>query len=177
MNIVLKTALAPEALAGPMKRMVQTLDPAMPVSNIASMRQLTADSIQQARFSAVIVGLFAAIALLLAAVGIYGVMSYLVAQRTAEIGVRLALGAAERQIFGLVLADALRLTGIGVALGAAGALALGRTLRRLLFGVGAADPMTFLSTAAVLVAVAVLATYLPARRAMRVDPIEALRAE
>ncbi len=176
-NIVLKTAVDAAALAGPMKQMVQRLDPAMPVSRIASMPQLAARSIQQERFSALLVGVFAGIALLLAAVGIYGVMSYLVAQRTAEIGVRLALGAAERQIFGLVIGDALRLTAIGVALGALGALGLGQALRRLLFGVGTADPLTFLSTAAVLVAVAMLATYLPARRAMRVDPIEALRAE
>ncbi|PYR61209.1 MAG: hypothetical protein DMF85_02835, partial [Acidobacteria bacterium] len=136
-----------------------------------------AESIQQARFSAMIVGLFAAIALMLAAVGIYGVMSYLVAQRTAEIGVRLALGAAERQIFGLVIGDALRLTAIGVAAGAVGALVLGQGMQRLLFGVHAADPLTFVSTAAVLVAVAAAATYIPARRAMRVNPIDALRAE
>ena len=175
--IVLETTLDPEALGGPMKRMVQSIDPDMPVSRIASMRQLAAESIQQARFSAMIVGLFAAIALMLAAVGIYGVMSYLVAQRTAEIGVRLALGAAERQIFGLVIGDALRLTAIGVAAGAVGALVLEQGMQRLLFGVHAADPLTFVSTAAVLVAVAAAATYIPARRAMRVNPIDALRAE
>jgi ABC-type antimicrobial peptide transport system permease subunit len=110
-------------------------------------------------------------------VGIYGVMSYAVALRTQEIGVRLALGAAERQIFTLVVGDSLRLAAAGLGLGALGALVVGRALERLLFGVRGSDPVTFALTAVVLVGVAFAASYLPARRAMRTDPMEALRVE
>jgi len=105
------------------------------------------------------------------------VMSYAVAQRSQEIGVRLALGAAERQIFSLVVGDTLKLAAAGLACGALGAIAVGRTLRNLLFGVGGADPWTLGGTAAILLLVALIASYVPARRAMRTDPIEALRAE
>jgi putative ABC transport system permease protein len=174
-SLVLKASVDPESLAGPMREMVRQIDPDLPVSGIASMDTLVADSVAEPRFFASLVGVFAVLALALAAVGIYGVMSYLVAQRTGEIGVRLALGAAEKQIFRLVLGDSLRLTAIGVAVGIAGALAIGRMLRQLLFGVTAADPLTFALTVAVLTAVAVAATYVPARRAMRTDPIGALR--
>lgn len=124
-----------------------------------------------------LVGIFATLALVLAAVGIYGVMSYAVAQRSQEIGVRLALGAAERQIFALVVGDSLRLATVGLALGAAGGIVVARALQNLLFGVRAADPITFGATAVLLLLVAFAASYIPARRAMRTDPIEALRAE
>jgi putative ABC transport system permease protein len=129
------------------------------------------------RFYAMLVGVFAALALLLAAVGIYGVMAYSVAQRRTEIGVRLALGAAERQIFALVLGDSLKLTVAGLALGTAAALALSRSMASLLFGVGGADPLTYGLTALLLVLVGLTASYVPARRAMRTDPMTALRAE
>ncbi|HET7617103.1 MAG TPA: FtsX-like permease family protein, partial [Vicinamibacterales bacterium] len=174
-SLVLKTSVDPESLAGPMREMVRQIDPDLPVSEIASMDALVSDSVAEPRFFASLVGVFAVLAVVLAAVGIYGVMSYLVAQRTGEIGVRLALGAAEQQIFRLVLGDSLRLTAIGLALGVAGALAIGRILRQLLFGVTPADPLTFALTVATLLVVAVAATYLPARRAMRTDPIGALR--
>jgi ABC-type antimicrobial peptide transport system permease subunit len=120
---------------------------------------------------------FAALALLLAAVGIYGVMAYTVAQRRTEIGVRLALGAAERQIFVLILGDSLKLTAVGLALGTAAALAVSRSMASLLFGVGQADPATYGLTALLLVLVGLAASYVPARRAMRTDPMTALRAE
>jgi putative ABC transport system permease protein len=141
------------------------------------MDQILADSIGGSRFYAMLVAIFAALALALAAVGIYGVMSYAVAQRTQEIGVRLALGAAERQIFALVVGESLALAALGLVIGVAGAIAVGRALDRLLFGVRPTDLMTFTATAGLLMAVAFLATYLPARRAMRTDPMEALRVE
>jgi ABC-type antimicrobial peptide transport system permease subunit len=141
------------------------------------MEEIVADSIGSSRFYAMLVGIFAGLALLLAAVGIYGVMSYAVAQRTPEIGVRLALGAAERQIFRMVVGETLKLAAIGLALGVAGAVVLGRAIGGMLFGVPATDVVTFAGTAALLLAVAFLATWLPARRAMRIDPMVALRIE
>jgi putative ABC transport system permease protein len=121
--------------------------------------------------------IFAGLALVLAAVGIYGAMSYAVSQRTQEIGVRLALGAGERQIFRMVVGETLALAAAGLVIGGAGAIALGRAIGGMLFGVPPADAVTFGGTAALLVTVAFLAAWLPARRAMRVDPMAALRAE
>ena len=139
------------------------------------MDELVAESIGSSRFYATLVAIFAGLALVLAAVGIYGVMSYAVAQRTQEIGVRLALGAAERQIFGLVVGESLKLAAVGLALGLAGSLAVGKALGGMLFGVAGTDLATFAGTAALLVVVAFLAAYVPARRAMRIDPMVALR--
>ena len=176
-NAVLKTAGDPRALAEPLKRAVKEIDPGIAVASIASMEELVAQSIGSPRFYALLVAVFAVLALVLAAVGIYGVMSYAVAQRTPEIGVRLALGAGPRQIFGLVVGESLKLAAIGLAIGLAGSLAVGRALKGMLFGVGSTDLVTFAATAVLLTGVAFLASYLPARRAMRVDPIEALRIE
>jgi len=124
-----------------------------------------------------LVGAFGGVALFLGAIGLYGVMSYAVSQRTQEIGVRLALGAAERQIFALVVGETLKLAAAGLVLGLAGAIAVGQLLQKLLYGVRATDPGTFAATATVLLLVAVLATCVPARRAMRTDPMAALRTE
>lgn len=176
-NVVLKTAGDPLALAEPLRRAVKEVDPGIAVAGVASMDQMIAESIGPSRFVATLVAIFATLALALAAVGIYGVMSYAVSQRTREIGVRLALGAGERQIFGLVVGESLKLAAIGLAIGLAGSLAVGRALATLLFGVGTADPATFAATAALLLAVAIVAAYVPARRAMRVDPMSALRAD
>jgi putative ABC transport system permease protein len=176
-NIVLKTATDPKALAEPLRRAVKEVDPGIAVSGIASMDAIVAEANGASRFYATLVAIFAGLALVLAAVGIYGVMSYAVAQRTQEIGVRLALGAAERQIFTLVVGESIRLAMVGLAIGLAGAVAVGSALQRLLFGVHAADAATFTVTAAILVSVALLASYLPARRAMRIDPMVALRVE
>jgi putative ABC transport system permease protein len=176
-NIVLKTATDPAALWEPMRRVVKEIDPGIAVAGIATMSRMIADANGPSRFYATLVAIFAALALLLAAVGIYGVLSYAVAQRTPEIGVRLALGAAERQIFGLVVGESLKLAAVGLALGLAGSLVVGRALERLLFGIPATDLLTFAATAGLLVFVAFLASYLPARRAMRIDPMEALRVE
>jgi putative ABC transport system permease protein len=141
------------------------------------MDAIVAQANGQPRFYATLVAIFAALALVLAAVGIYGVMSYGVSQRTQEIGVRLALGAGARQIFTLVVGESLALAATGLAIGLVGAMAVGRALRTLLFGVASSDAPTLLSMSAVLLAVAFLASYVPARRAMRTEPVEALRVE
>jgi putative ABC transport system permease protein len=138
---------------------------------------LISDSVSPRRFSAVLVGIFAALALLLAAIGIYGVMSYTVSQRTQEIGVRMALGAQLTNVRAMILGQSLKLTLIGVGLGLAGAFVLARFLASLLFGIGTYDPVTFLGVAFLQITVALAASYVPARRAMRVDPIVALRHE
>jgi putative ABC transport system permease protein len=176
-NVVLKSAVDPASLIEPLKRAVQEIDPTIPVSGAEPLSVTVAQSNGPARFYATLVTGFAALALLLAAVGVFGVMSYTVSQRTAEIGVRVALGADERQIFRLVVGESLALAAIGLGLGAAGALAVTRALRTLLFGVGLGDPATFGGTALLLVAVAFVASYMPARRAMRVEPMSALRAD
>jgi putative ABC transport system permease protein len=176
-NVVLKTSVDPASLIEPLKRAVKDVDPSVAVSGAETMDGILAETNSAPRFYAMMVAVFAALALLLAAVGIYGVMAYTVAQRRTEIGVRLALGAAERQIFVLILGDSLKLTAVGLALGTAAALAVSRSMASLLFGVGRADPATYGLTALLLVLVGLAASYVPARRAMRTDPMTALRAE
>jgi ABC-type antimicrobial peptide transport system permease subunit len=136
-----------------------------------------AESIASKSFTMTLMGIFAGLALILAAIGIYGVLSYLVGQRTQEIGVRMALGARPVQVLRLILQDGIRLTLRGVLIGALAALILTRWMESVLFGVSPTDPVTFISVAALLSAVALLACYVPARRAMRVNPLEALRHE
>jgi putative ABC transport system permease protein len=177
MNVVLKTATEPMAMAEPLRRAVKEVDPGIAVAGLASLKAVITETNGSARFNATLVAIFAGLALLLAAVGIYGVLSYAVAQRTQEIGVRLALGAAEHQIFALVIGESLKLAAMGLTLGIGGAVLVGTSLERLLFGVGRTDPVTFAATAVLLVLVAAVASYLPARRAMRIDPMAALRVE
>jgi putative ABC transport system permease protein len=176
-NVLLKTAGDPAALSEPLRRAVKEIDPGIAVASVATLDEIVAQSMGDSRFYATLVAVFAGLALILAAVGIYGVMSYAVTQRTQEIGVRLALGAGDRQIFGLVVGESLRLAAVGLALGLAGSIALGKSIGGMLFGVAATDLPTFAVTAALLTGVAFLAAYLPARRAMRIDPMEALRVE
>ena len=176
-NVVLKTAGDPAALAEPLRRAVKEIDPGIAVASLATMEAIVAESIGGSRFYALLVGIFAGLALLLAAVGTYGVMSYAVAQRTQELGVRLALGARAGQIFGMVVGETLALAAAGLVLGLAGSVVLARSIGGLLFGVPALDVVTFSATAGLLVAVALAAACVPARRAMQVDPISALRAE
>ena len=176
-NIVLKTAIDPAALAEPLRRVVKEVDPGVAVAGVSTMNGMIADSIVDTRFQATLVAAFAGLALVLAATGLYGVTSYAVAQRTSEIGIRLALGAAEPHVFRLVVGDALRLATIGLMAGLGGAIAAGRVLEKLLFGVTETDPLTLGLTSALLMLVAFLASYVPARRAMRIDPMEALRIE
>ena len=175
-NIVLKARSNPTQLVAPLKGLVASLDPNVPVSGIAVLSDMVSDSIDQPRFFAVLAAGFAALALVLAAVGIYGVMSYVVTQRTTEIGVRMALGAAPGEVFRLVVGDGLRITAIGIALGIAGSMAVARGLTTLLFGVDAYDPLTLGGTALALLLVAGAACFVPALRATRVDPMVALRA-
>ena len=166
------TAVAPSA-----RRVVGALDPELAVFGVESMTQILARSIWQPKLQTLLVGTFAVIALVLAAVGVYGVVSYAVAQRTREIGVRIALGAQRSAVLRLVIAQGVRLTLIGVAVGLAGSLAGARLLEGLLFGVRARDPLTFGGVPILLFLVAVIACYLPARRAANVDPAVALRAD
>jgi predicted permease len=174
-NVVLKTTAAPELLISPLRRAVQEIDASLAVSNLAPLSDAVAASIAQPRFVALLMALFAALAIALAAVGIYGVMSYTVAQRTAELGVRMALGATHREVFRTVVGDGLVLAALGVAAGSGLAFAAARGMRALLFGIGPADPVTFAATAGILVLTAVMATAVPAHRAAAVDPIVALR--
>ena len=174
---IVRTASDPLSIAAGVTEVVHRFDPNLPVTNVMTMDNLISGSVSPRRFSSVLVAVFAGLALLLAAIGIYGVMSYTVSQRTREIGVRMALGAQLTSVRGMILGQTLKLTLLGVGLGLAGAFVVTRFLASMLFGVGVYDPVTFLGVAALLVAVALVASYIPARRAMRVDPIVALRYE
>ena len=177
MNILLKTDGDPTRLSAPLRAAVASIDRNIPVAGITTLGEIVGDSIEQPRFFALLSVSFAVLALLLAAIGIYGVMAYAVAQRTTEIGVRMALGATPREVFRLVVGDGLKLTTLGVGLGGLGSLLVARWLTALLFGVTAGDPRTLAGTAGVLLTVALAACLVPARRATRVDPMVALRAE
>jgi ABC-type antimicrobial peptide transport system permease subunit len=156
---------------------VAEVEPNQPLHNVVTMEQRLANTAALRRLSMVLLGSFAAVALLLTVVGIYGVMSYAVTQRRREIGVRMALGAQKSDVLGLIIHGGLRLTLLGVAIGLAGAFALTRYLSSLLYSVKATDPVTFLTIAVALTAVALLACWLPARRAANVHPMVALRTE
>jgi putative ABC transport system permease protein len=175
MTLTIRTAGDPLTIAPAVERAIRTLDKDQPVSDVRTMNQWVAKSLAQARFSSTLLTTFAALALLLAAIGIYGVMSYAVSQRTPEIGIRLALGAKTRDILTMIVGTALRLAAIGLAIGVALALALSRTLTSLLYETTGTDPLTFAAVVGVLGAVAVVASYLPARRAARIPPVDALR--
>ncbi|HVF43691.1 MAG TPA: ABC transporter permease [Pyrinomonadaceae bacterium] len=175
MTLVMRAASDPSELAPEVRREVWALDKDLPVSQIISMDDVVADSVGQQRFNTLLIGVFAASALILAAVGVYGVMSHAVAQRTHEIGVRMALGARGRDVLGMVLRQGLVLTLSGLAVGLVGAFALTRVLDSILYEVSATDPVVFGGMAAALTLSALLACYVPARRATKVDPMEALR--
>jgi putative ABC transport system permease protein len=175
MTLTVRTASDPLTFASSVEREIHAIDKDQPVSDIRTMDQWISRSLAQARFSSMLLSIFAGLALLLASIGIYGVMSYAVTQRTPEIGIRLALGAETQNILSLVVGNGLRMTGLGLLIGVLLALPLTRTLASLLFNTGSADPLTFLGVVVVLAAVALLATYLPARRASHIAPVEALR--
>jgi putative ABC transport system permease protein len=177
MSVVVRTTAAPLSLAGAAQNEVWSLDRNLPVSNIKTMEKRLGEAIAQPRFSALLLGLFAALALLLAAVGIYGVISYTVQQRTHEIGVRMALGASVGDILKLVVGRGLALIMTGVGLGVLGAFGLTRLISGLLYGVRATDPLIFVVMPALLSLVALVACYIPARRATKVDPMVALHYE
>jgi len=179
-TIVVHTPLATATLMPLIKAAVYRAGSEQPVYNVRTMQQLVSESMSSQRFPMILLGAFAGLSLLLASVGIYGVISYSVAQRLHEIGIRMALGAEKQNIFRMVVGHGLRLALAGLALGAAATLILIRLLSsfsQLLYGVGASDPATFISVSAVLIGVAILASYLPAQRATRVDPMAALRHE
>ena len=164
-------------LESSIRNAVRELDPSLPVYNLWTMNEVVSKSMVQPRFLALLLATFSGIALFLAAIGIYGVMAYSVAQRTQEIGVRMALGARPLHVLRLVLGQGLGMLLIGTVIGVAGAFALTRLMRTLLFEVSASDPLTYVSVIGLLTVVALLACYIPARRATKVDPLIALRYE
>ena len=174
-NLVVKSALSPASVAATIRREVRRLDKDLPVTDMATMPDILEASVAQPRFRTFLLGLFAAMALVLAATGIFGVISYSVSCRTNEIGIRVALGASRGAILGMVLRETLVLTLAGLAIGVPCALAATRLIDHLLFDVSASDPATLAGVALVLSAVAALAGYVPARRATRVDAMVALR--
>ena len=176
-SIVVRTQNEPTALIGAIRREIQAVDKDQAVFNVTTLEELIGDSILIRKFFMLLLLVFAALALTLAAVGIYGVMSYVASQRTYEIGIRMALGAQSRDVLKLIIGNGMALTFIGVAAGLAGAFALTRLMAGLLFGVSATDTITFLIVSIGLTLVALLACYIPARRATKVDPLEALRYE
>ena len=177
LNIVVRSAAAPETVLSGIRTSLHDIDSELSLFHPRTMDQVIADNMQDTSMQTVLLGSFAALGLLLSAVGIYGVMAYLVTQRTHEIGVRLALGAQRGNILQLVLGRGAKLTVAGIAIGLAATFALTRLLSAELFGVSATDPLTFAGVALLLALVALAACYIPARRAMRVDPIVAMRYE
>jgi putative ABC transport system permease protein len=177
MTFVARTAGDPRRVAAAIRAVVRSIDKDQPVQRVALMQELVADSTAEPRFQARLLGAFSLLALILAAVGIYGVLAYSVTQRTHEIGIRMALGAERRNVLFLVLRRTLALAGAGLVLGTAGALATTRVLARFLYEIKPTDPATFITVAALLTGVALLAGLIPARRATKVDPMVALRYE
>jgi putative ABC transport system permease protein len=177
MTILARTSGDPMAIVSAARNELRQMDPNEPMASVATVEELLADSFSRSRFTMIVLGVFAATALLLAAVGIYGVVAYTVAQRTNEIGIRVAMGAQRRDVLRLVLGQGSRLIFLGVALGVAAGLLMTRLMTGLLYGISATDPLTFAGVALLLTAIALLACYVPARRAMRVDPLVALRYE
>jgi putative ABC transport system permease protein len=176
-SLAVRTTGSPEAMAEAVRQTVWSLDRDQPILQLGAMQARLDEVYAPRRFNMLLFGVFALVALSLAAVGLYGVLAYMVAQRTHEIGIRLALGARRRDVLWLIVRQGLALTLSGVALGLVVALALTRVLKNLLFGVSATDPATFAGIALLLVSVAFIACYIPARRATKVDPLVALRHE
>lgn len=174
MTFFVRTAQEPSSLASAVTGTIRGMEPEAPIG-VSTLEEVVGNSIARPRAMSLLVGAFALVALVLAAVGVYGVMAYSVRQRTQEIGVRMALGASAPAVFRLVIGEALRLVVVGVGVGLVAAALLTRLLTRLLYGVGPFDPWTFAATALILLAVATIATYVPARRGMRMAPVDALR--
>jgi putative ABC transport system permease protein len=175
--LAVQTSINPEALAPAIREQVHQLDPDQPVTSVKTLDQLLSSTLSEAKFSLLLFGLFAALALVLAAIGIYGVMATTVTQRAHEIGLRMALGAQKRDVLRLIIGQGMMMVLIGLAAGLAAALALTRLMSSLLFGVSPTDPVTLALITLLLAVVALLACYLPARRATKVDPLVALRYE
>jgi len=174
---VVRTPKEAAAIVPAIRTIVRDIDPQVVVDNIATMYQILSNSITTPRSYAVLLGTFSATALILATIGLYGVLSYFVTQRTREIGIRIAVGAQRSQVLLLVLRQGLAFGIVGVMLGIVGGMALTRYLEKMLFGITAADPGTFVVIAVVFISVTLVASYIPAQRAARVDPLAALRYE
>jgi putative ABC transport system permease protein len=177
LSVLLRTTLDPAAEASALRSALHDIAPNQPLVDVRTMEDSMAASVSEPRFRTWLLALFALLALVLATIGIYGVISYSVSQRTHEIGIRMAMGAEPREMFRLVTGQALRLAVTGVVIGTVISLGLTRVLQVFLYQISALDPLTFASVAGVLTVVAVLASYVPARRATRVDPLVALRYE
>ncbi len=175
MTVVVRTASAPAAFINPVKKAIADIEPAQPVSSVKTMEEVVSDSLGSRRFPMLLLLAFAGLALALAAVGITGVVSYSVAQRTHEIGIRMALGAQTMDVLKLVVTRSMLWALVGVALGLAGSIGLTRLLGKLLYGVRPTDPLVLSTVSLTLAGVALIASYLPARRATKVDPMVALR--
>jgi ABC-type antimicrobial peptide transport system permease subunit len=176
-TLALKTGMAPEALVAPLRAALLNIDAEQPIYDVKTMQERIRTSLDDRRTPMLLLGLFAALALALSAIGIYGVLAFSVASRTGELGVRMSIGAQRGHILRLVLADGARLAGIGLGIGLVGSLALSQLVKTQLYGVGAVDPLTLIGVVLVLAATAFVACWLPARRASRVSPTEALRYE
>jgi putative ABC transport system permease protein len=172
-----RSAMDPNTLRPAVQREFQAVDGLMTISKVRTMEQVMAEEVSRQSFNMLLLSIFAGIALVLAAIGIYGLMSYSVQQQTQEVGIRMALGAGRSEVLKLIVKQGMMPACLGVIVGLGIAFAATRLLSSLLFGVKAADPASFTAVAVVLTAVALLATYIPARRAMRVDPVIALRQE
>jgi len=177
MNFVIRAAIDPTTLSAGAAREIHALDPDQPVADVRTLDQVVAKSIARPRFNALLLAIFAGVALVLASVGIYGVMNYSATQRTQEIGIRMALGAKPGDILRLVVGHGMKLSAAGIVIGVVASLALTRVMSNLLFGVTATDLPTFIAVSAILAAVAFVANYIPARKATRVNPVIALRYE
>ncbi|MGB6875323.1 MAG: ABC transporter permease [Candidatus Acidiferrales bacterium] len=177
MDAVLRTTQDPASISATARATVHSIDPDLPLADIEPLTDIVVDSMTGQRFAMLILGAFGAIALALAMIGMYGVISYGVAQRTQEIGIRIALGAQRRDVLQMVLGHGIRLAALGIGIGLAAAFGVTRLMGSFLYGVAATDPLTFVAVSLLLLAVALLACYIPARRAMRVDPMVALRYE
>jgi putative ABC transport system permease protein len=178
MSLVIRTKVSdPNVITNSVRKELAAMDASIPLTSVRVFEEYISRSLARPRFNTLLLSIFAGVALVLTAIGIYGVLAYSVAQRTSEIGIRIALGAGKSSIFRLIVGQAMTLVGISLALGIAGAFAATRLLNSLLFGVGASDPGTFAGIVLLVSVVAFIAAWLPARRATRVDPIIALRAE
>jgi ABC-type antimicrobial peptide transport system permease subunit len=171
------TKADPVSIIGSVREAIHSVDADLPVAKVTTLATLAADAVTQPRFSMLLLGTFAGLALVLASIGMYGVISYSVGQRTREIGIRMALGAERRNVFGMILGQGARLAGLGIAIGLITAVGVTHLMASFLFGVKPTDPLTFVGVSLLLLGVALLACYIPARRATRVDPMIALRYE
>jgi putative ABC transport system permease protein len=177
MTVAIRTDGNPLGMLSAAREAVHSVDRNLPLARVNTMDALVSASVGQRKLSMILLGIFSAVAVLLASIGIYGVMSYSVTQRTRELGIRMALGAARTRVLALVVGQGMALAGVGVAVGLVAALGLTRLLRAQLFGVGATDPSTFAFVSVLLAVIALAATLIPAMRATRVDPVVALRDE